>query len=383
VRRDLVPSLLLALGVGCGRPPASAPAAFELPAGREAVPEPAIAWQPRAYLAPRAGGSLEIDGRLDEPSWRGAAWTEDFVDIEGPSRPAPRHRTRAKILWDDAFLYVGAELTEPDLWATLTERDSVIYRDPDFEVFVDPDGDTHQYYELEINALGTVWDLFLVKPYRDGGPAINAWDIRGLRSAVATDGTLNRPGDIDRGWTVELALPWTVLGEAAHRAAPPAPGDRWRMNFSRVEWRTEIRDGRYEKSVDPGTGKPLAEDNWVWSPQGRIAMHYPEMWGFVEFSSRAAGSGAAGGETGPRAPTPRETAGWLLRLVYYRERSWFAKHGAYTGELRDLGLAKPPLSAAASFPWPPAIATTPGGFEASLPVPGEGRIRITDDGALR
>ena len=59
----------------------------------------------------------------------------------------------------------------------MTERDSVIFRDNDFEVFIDPDGDTHAYYELEINALGTVWDLLLLKPYRDGGPAINGWDI--------------------------------------------------------------------------------------------------------------------------------------------------------------------------------------------------------------
>jgi hypothetical protein len=31
----------------------------------------------------------------------------------------------------------------------------------------------------------------------------------------------------------------------------------------------------------------LAEDNWVWSPQGLINMHVPERWGWVEF----AGSG--------------------------------------------------------------------------------------------
>ena len=26
------------------------------------------------------------------------------------------------------------------------------------------------------------------------------------------------------------------------------------------------------------------EDNWVWSPQGEIAMHLPERWGFLQFS---------------------------------------------------------------------------------------------------
>ena len=51
---------------------------------------------------------------------------------------------------------------------TLTEHDSVIFQDNDFEVFIDPDGDNHNYYEIEINALNTEWDLRLPKPYRDG-----------------------------------------------------------------------------------------------------------------------------------------------------------------------------------------------------------------------
>ncbi len=384
---------------------------------------PAIPWRPRSYAAPRAATPPAIDGVLDEASWQAAPWTDDFTDIEGPARPAPRHRTRAKLLWDDRYLYVGAQLEEPDLWGTLVEHDSVIYHDDDFEVFIDPDGDTHEYYELEINPLGTVWDLFLVRPYRDGGPAINAWEIQGLKSAVSLDGTLNRPGDRDRGWSVELALPWSVLKEAAHRDAPPAPGDRWRVNFSRVEWRVEVEGDRYRKVLDPATGKALPEDNWVWSPQGLIAMHYPEMWGFVEFSPLAAGAaaGPAGGTAGGGAAAPDEVAKWLLRVVYYGERNWFAAHGAYTADLAALGLSKAPYppadgaagtaagaagsdlvtdkpaggsagaptgpatngAAGAPVPWPPALAVTPTGFEASLGLPGGRRITIRQDGAVR
>ncbi|MFQ5704491.1 MAG: peptidylprolyl isomerase [Gemmatimonadales bacterium] len=132
-------------------------------------PTPAIAWQPRHYVALRTDVPIAVDGRLVEASWQEVSWTDEFVDIEGSARPSPRFSTRAKMLWDDSFLYVAAQMEEPDVWATLTQRDAVIYHDNDFEIFIDPDGDTHSYYELEVNARGTEWDLFPVKPYRDGG----------------------------------------------------------------------------------------------------------------------------------------------------------------------------------------------------------------------
>ncbi|MBL8879088.1 MAG: carbohydrate-binding family 9-like protein [Phycisphaerales bacterium] len=240
---------------------------------------------PKGYVCHRAITPPRIDGKLDDVAWADAAWTDDFLDIEGDAKPAPRFRTRAKMLWDDECFYVGAELIEPHVWATLTERDSVIFNDNDFEVFIDPDGDNHQYYEFEINALGTFWDLLLIKPYIAGGPAVNGWDIRGVRSAVYVDGTLNDPRDIDRGWSVEIAFPWSALRECADKqTSPPKDGDQWRVNFSRVQWRHELRDGKYAKIAGQ------KEDNWVWSPQGLIDMHRPWMWGYVQFSTGAPGS---------------------------------------------------------------------------------------------
>jgi hypothetical protein len=165
------------------------------------------------------------------------------------------------------------------VWATLTQHDAVIFHDNDFEVFIDPNGDTLEYYEFEINALGTFWDLFLPKPYRDGGKAVDSWEIPGLKSAVSLDGTLNNPRDRDRGWTIELAFPWAVLGQYAHRDAPPHNGDQWRVNFSRVEWPLDVVNGAYQKPAG------AIEHNWVWSPQHVVDMHRPAQWGYVRFST--------------------------------------------------------------------------------------------------
>jgi len=306
------------------------------PCAAAAFDHPLGAWAPRVCESPRLNPAPVIDGRIDDPGWDLAPWSEPFTDIQGDRAAPPRHRTRVRLGWDDDYFYVAAHLDEPHVQATLTERDAVIYHDNDFEVFIDPDGDNHLYGELEINALGTVWDLLLVSPYRDGGPAVDAWDINGLKSAVAVDGTLNDPGDRDGGWTVELAIPWKVLGPIAGRACPPAPGDIWRVNFSRVQWRTEVVEGRYRKILDEATGRALPEDNWVWSPQGLIAMHCPEMWGLVRFVERPVdgdGPGSVATAAGERARIAMANG---LMPLYYRQQARREATGSYAGALTDL-----------------------------------------------
>ena len=238
-------ALLLLLGI-CGKAPGQA--------------------KPLAYRCNYTAHPIMIDGRLDDAAWREAPWTSDFVDIEGSVKPRPRFRTRAKMLWDDRYLYIAAELEEPNVHATLTKHDSVIFHDDDFEVFVKPLPESASYYEFEMNALNTGWDLFLNKPYKLGGKADDRWDIAGLKTAVAIQGTLNQPGDMDRGWTLEIAYPLSAF--STRQSVPlPVDGTTWRINFSRVEWKAG----------------QVKEDNWVWFPQGLIDMHVPEYWGVLQF----------------------------------------------------------------------------------------------------
>lgn len=315
---------------------------------------------PRGYVCHRTTGPIAVDGGLDDDGWKDVPWTTDFVDIEGDKRPRPRLRTRVKMAWDDRYFYIAARLDEPHVWATLTEHDSVIFQDNDFEVFIDPDGDTHAYYEIEINALGTVWDLFLDKPYRAGGPARNDWEVPGLLKAVGIDGTLNDPGDTDRAWTVELAIPWEVLGKQANRPAPPGDGDQWRVNFSRVEWETTLENGRYQKV--PGK----AEDNWVWSPQGVIDMHRPSKWGYVQFSTQPTGQAAF--QADPDGPTrDRLIALFDAQLEYSRA------HGRWADRLEDLKRGVPTEGI--------TLTNRPDGYEASLQGPRK-TWRIRQDSKL-
>jgi Carbohydrate family 9 binding domain-like len=331
-----------------------------------------LPFAPRRAICYRTSTPLQIDGRLTERVWTAAPWSDPFVDIEGTRRPPLA--TRVKMLWDDEFLYFGADLAEPHLRATLTARDAVIFQDNDFEVFIDPDGDTHHYFEIEINALNTVWDLLLVQPYRDGGPAIHGWDIAGLGTAVNLRGTLNRPDDVDDGWSIEMAIPWKMLVEAAPRRTPPRAGDQWRVNFSRVEWQHDVRDGRYAKRPDPKTGKPLPEDNWVWSPQGAINMHMPERWGLVQFSDVPAGDA-----TTPFVEDRNERVKWALRRLYYRQRDYRSAHGRFADDLSQLNVRDIHVD---GIDFTPSLQVTDSLYELRAPGFDEAVVHLRQDGRV-
>ena len=237
---------------------------------------------PKHYIVNKINDQINIDGKDDELAWSNAIYTDDFIDIEGDKIPS--QKTNVKMLWDDKFLYVFAKLYENHIWGDITKRDEVIYYNNDFEVFINPNDDVFSYGEIEINALGTEWDLFLNRPYRLKGKADSSWDINGLKSAVDINGTLNDPNDLDDYWTVEIAIPLKEIEKlnTSGKDEKVISGDVWRINFSRVNWDFEINNGVYSRKKE--NGKYLPEYNWVWSPQGIINMHVPENWGYLVFS---------------------------------------------------------------------------------------------------
>lgn len=340
---------------------------------------PRIPLQPPVYFCPRAVGPLQLDGDIRKPFWRNVPFTRDFLDISGPDFPTPRFRTRAKLCWDDRYLYIAALLEGDEIWANLTQRDEVIYFDNDFEVFLDPSSSTHHYLELEMNARNTQWDLLLTRPYRDGGHSVSCWDIKGVETAVHIEGELNCPQADNRWWSVEIRLPFAPLMETYSRQQNPpelarcypcrtAPrtGEFWRVNFSRVQWQV---DGGYRKRTG-ADGQPLPEDNWVWAPTGLIDIHCPEFWGFVFFT-----------EHGEPCPVPEDERRKLtLRRLYYAQHAYRAAHGCFCADMAALLAALPPHLAEKPEVDVQAF-VTPHGFELSCPAAdGPGLVCLRQDG---
>ncbi len=282
---------------------------------------------PSIYIAHKTLQEIEIDGRDFDKAWGQVNWSGDYIDIEGIK--TPKYRTQMKILWDKKYLYILAKLEEPHVWGDITERDVVIFYNNDFEVFVDPDGDTHNYYEIETNVLNTAWDLFITKPYREEGNAvINDWDVLGLKSAIHVNGTLNDPTDIDQEWFIEMAIPWSTFKTGYSQDVIPSD-QFWRLNFSRVNWQHDIKNGEYQRKKD-ANGKFLPEYNWVWSPTGVINIHEPEKWGYVYFSSKEAG------KQDSFTISNDEKIKWEMYKLHRAQKAYYEVHNSYAATLDDL-----------------------------------------------
>ncbi len=275
------------------------PANFDRESGYEypSVPPSGrpLPFKTRQYVVYKAVDAITIDGRLDETSWENAEWTNTFdhiLSVRGYARPFLA--TRAKILWDDEKLYFAADMEEPNLIGYIAQHDTVVCYDNDFEIFIDVDDDAQDYIELEFNTLGTIFDIFYPKEFHRGGlphgwpqgfyGTRNSpdWDLEGMRIAARVDGSLNYPLDRDRGWTLEVSIPWESLqktsrtGEKLNRE-----GSCFRVGMSRVEypWPKEwpIKDWN-----DKGSGSW----DWTWTPNLAYDMHVPEAWGRVILSER-------------------------------------------------------------------------------------------------
>lgn len=213
------------------------------------------------YVCYRTSSPMTIDGHLDEPSWAKAV---SIVLVQTDTGEPSRYETTAKMLWDDTYLYVGFHCVDPDIWGTITHRDGHIYDEEVVEIFLDADGNSISYVEIEVSPLNVLLDLYVLKR-GNVWKMLFDWDCEGLLHAVSIDGKVNEREVEDRSWTVEMAIPFTDIVTAPH--IPPTHGDIWRANLYRID-RAKDKD-----------------EYSAWSPTGIINYHVPHRFGKLIFST--------------------------------------------------------------------------------------------------
>ncbi len=240
------------------------------------------------YRVARTLDTVRVDGRLSEFTWAALPRVGRFTNIRRPDDKAPA-ATEAAMAWDDQNLYVAFACHDAEPWGTMFERDSRLWEQEVVEVFLDPDGDGKNYPELEVTPHNVVVDLLIPAP-RSGADTAVQWNIKGLRTAV---------GKHAGGWTVEMAIPWSSLGQGGITRAPKS-GDRWRVGLYRIERpggpevagkivqlqkRLEAANEAEKKTIESEIEALTAGRQFLaWSPtRVERGFHDPERFGIVEF----------------------------------------------------------------------------------------------------
>lgn len=159
-----------------------------------------------------------IDGVLDDEAWQRPAGASGFVQTE-PKQGAPStHASEVWFAFDDEALYVAARLEQPGGFGAFNQRD--LRRDfpsheaDSFSVILDTLGDGRNAFNFSVSPFGSQRDAQVVD---DSLVELN-WDTL-WRARTKRD---------DRGWTLELSIPWTSLRHGG-------PGVSWGVQFSRRE----------------------------------------------------------------------------------------------------------------------------------------------------
>ncbi len=190
------------------------------------------------YECQWAAGPIKLDGLANEEAWKSAPVIDHFYLpwMRTQARPALTS-TKAKLLWDNDYLYFHADMEDHDLYADVTEHNGVTWNNDVFELFFKPSKDKLGYYEFQVNAANTSMELYL--PSRGSG-GYGRWKNvfkMGLESKVALRGTLNDWKDRDEGWSVEGRIPWSGF---APTGGKPEAGAEWKFTLCRYDYSTDL-----------------------------------------------------------------------------------------------------------------------------------------------
>lgn len=178
------------------------------------------------YEVRRAVAPLTIDGRVTAEEWSQASPAVEFI-FPWDQQTGAKQKTRARLLWDDTNLYVAYEVQDTDIVAQFTERDAWVYRDDTVELFLNVrPSQIAGYYAMEVNVRGAMMDYFCV----DAQYYIKRFQMEGVKLGARIDGTLNEREDRDRGWSVEMAIPWENFSDMAR---PPQAGTVYTAELNR------------------------------------------------------------------------------------------------------------------------------------------------------
>jgi hypothetical protein len=148
----------------------------------------------------RATGAIELDGDLGDAGWQGALAVDRWYEIDPGDNVEPKVETRALLAYDERFLYVGLELSDPDpskIRAPLTDRDVVLTSMDYAGILVDSRNDGKTAQEFLANPKGVQYDLLWSDVAGEDLAPDFYWESEAKVTAT--------------GWNLELKIPFSSL----------------------------------------------------------------------------------------------------------------------------------------------------------------------------
>ncbi|ORX84915.1 hypothetical protein K493DRAFT_360555 [Basidiobolus meristosporus CBS 931.73] len=321
------------------------------------------------YAIPATLTAPRIDGSLDDVEWAVAPWTEEFVDALALSKSSSstQLKTRAKMLWDENFIYVAAQLFDPFIIANLTRMPELqdIF-DNTFEMLIDTDRTHHQLKRIQINPLGVYRALQYDKPPMDGGrPSV--WKLSNqFESAVLNTSEVHQlvNGGLDKIvnvatnretqslWNIEWAIPINVLKHRLKRdphSIPPYSS----FQFMRSGWPpmtnsegSDPKPRRRRRYISTAVEKLIPQVPYLqtWSPIPGGVLE-PEWWGTIEFLPLDARP-----DSDTTYPPYEARTRFALMQIYRAQRARFDRVGQYTDDLTELRIDGPRMGECTDLP---------------------------------
>lgn len=222
------------------------------------------------YKVAKARGPIIIDGKMDDEAWMNAE-VVSFDNFFRTDKPVDKQKSKFRMLWDSAYLYLFYEFEDTSLTARETNFDARPYLDDCAEFFVVPIPDSvYMHFGFEVNITKAKYDYIVLWRYYNNR-TIFVRDYNPEYKVESTyDGTINNDKDKDKGWKMEFQIPIDVF-TGFQFITRPRPGARWA--FQAVRQDRNLIDDRFRST---STLYPIY--NY------RLDVHQPAHFGLMEFS---------------------------------------------------------------------------------------------------
>ena len=215
------------------------------------------------YKVQRIKEKIIVDGNLSEKAWAKAI--PITLMFPWDSQTGKKQKTTVRLFFDAENLYVGYDCEDSDITAVFEKRDDSTFMEDCVEIFIKPSKSSNDYFGLEMNAKGTLFDYFYPFPKE----IVKSLDLEGVQLKTNILGTPNQRNDQDQGWSLEVAIPLKNFSKYAPHT-PPTSGDTWQIQLN-----------RWDGTEDSG-GRRLSM--WCHSGLKNTHPHNPERFGFIEFN---------------------------------------------------------------------------------------------------